>query len=108
MMEEHPAALQKMHHLMDQDPSQPWPYVIASHSYAEMNNITGLEVILTKADANKINLPIVDFIRGFYLESKGQAHQALKLYESGLQSQDVEMFSNMFRSRVDRIRHETY
>jgi tetratricopeptide (TPR) repeat protein len=106
MMGENQVAFQKMNQFIDKDPKLPWAYVIGGHACAMMNDITGLELILTKADLHNIKLPLLDFLKGFCLESKGQSNQALSLYEKCIQVTSVEMFSNLYKFHIERIRHE--
>jgi hypothetical protein len=105
-MGEHEASFQKMNQLIDKDPRNPWAYIIAGHSCAVINDMDGLESILKKAAVSKLKMPLLDFLNGFYYESRGQAQKALRLYEEGAKETDVEMFSNIYKFHIERIRHE--
>jgi hypothetical protein len=107
MMGEHQVAFQRLNEFIDKYPNQPWAYVIAGHSCAIMNDITGLELILTKADMHNIKIPLLDFLMGFRLETKGQSNQALSLYEKCVKDTKIEMFSNMYIFHIERIKHES-
>ncbi len=106
LMGEHQVAFQRLNQFIDKYPNQPCAYVIAGHSCAIMNDITGLELILTKADVHNIKMPLLDFLIGFHLESKGQPNEALSLYEKRNQETNVEMFSSIYSFLMERIKHE--
>ncbi len=106
LMGEHQVAFERMNQFTENHPDQFLAYILASHSCAITNNVTGLELILKKSHTNNINSPFLDLLKGFYIESKGQIEQAIRFYESKAQNSNNEFITNLFNSRIERITYE--
>lgn len=106
LLGEHQVAFEKLNEFIDKYPNHPWAYVVASHSCATINNITGLELILTKSYKNNVKVPVLDLMIGFLLEGKGQTKKAIAFYEKNAQSSGDSPFTDIFNSRLERMSHE--
>ncbi len=107
-MGEHQVSFERLNHYIDKITQEPYAYIIAGHSCATINNISGLELILTKSNKNNvIKNPFIDLLIGFYLESKGQTKQAVSYYQKNANNSDNEAITNIFSFRLERIMHES-
>lgn len=106
LLGEHQIAFERTNQFIDKYPKNVFAYIVAGNSCAILGNLSGLELILTKAHSNKIKTPLIDLQIGYYLESKGQIRQAQNYYEKCAKESNNEMFSNIFNSRLERTKHE--
>lgn len=108
LLGEHQLTFERSSQFIDKYPNTFWSYVIACHSCAINKDITGLELILTKAYKNNVKAPILDLLIGYFLESKGQSKQAKDYYKKNIQNLDDDPYSKIFHFLAERIKHEEF
>lgn len=102
-MGEHKAAIQKLNQFTDKRAKDTWGYIIGGNACAVINDLQGLEVLLSKIAKAGMKDPALSLLQGFYFESKNDKNAAQSLYRQCIHDFDNEMFNNIFNYRLQRV-----
>ena len=106
LMGENEVAFEKINQFIDKNPNLPFGYFLAGNISAAMKNFTSMELMLTKANLNKVKFPDIGIFAGLYLEEKGKPKEAISLYKKFSQDYADQVYGKLFEYLVTRISTE--